>query len=244
VHRARPEPARGNPASGRGASKRAAAKGEAVGADTRRAGRAPETASRRQIGALQRRDAITAAALDEFTERGFAARRMEDVARRAGVAKGTIYLHFRDKEALFQDLVRTEIVPVVSRFPEQLGDMPARAILERFATMFMQEIAGTRRGAILRLVIAEGQRFPSLAEFYYREVVERGIAFMRRVIAHGQARGEIAQSGLERYPQLIPAPAMVIIIWQALFDRFAPLDGPGMLAVHLDMIFGPRSTPS
>ena len=65
--------------------------------------------------AAERRSAIVAAALDEFGARGFTATRLDDVARRAGVAKGTIYLHFKDKEALFEELIRTAIVPVVNR---------------------------------------------------------------------------------------------------------------------------------
>jgi AcrR family transcriptional regulator len=201
-------------------------------------------ASRRGAGAEQRRAAITQAALDEFTARGFAATRLDDVARRAGVAKGTIYLHFQDKEALFQELVRTALVPLIERIarPPEAGGS-ARALLERFAETFVNEVAGTRRGDILRLIIAEGPRFPALSEFYYREVVARGLAGMTRLIEYGIARGEIRHEALARFPQLVVAPAMVAIIWQGLFARYAPLDAAAMLRAHLDLIFGPRSSP-
>jgi len=93
----------------------------------RNTGRAQKTAARRE--------AILAAALDEFSARGFAATRLEDVARRAGVAKGTIYLHFADKEALFQELVRTMLGPLVASLDQlRTTDLPIRAVLERFAT--------------------------------------------------------------------------------------------------------------
>src|SRR5438105_9068856 len=75
----------------------------------------PLSKSNRAARAAERRQAIIEAALDEFVARGFAATRLDDVAKRAGVAKGTIYLHFKDKEALFQELIRTALVPLIDR---------------------------------------------------------------------------------------------------------------------------------
>jgi len=192
----------------------------------------------------ERRQAIVDAALDEFISRGFTATRLDDVAKRAGVAKGTIYLHFKDKEALFEELIRTAIVPVVDRIttpPPLTGSV--REALEGFARMFIQEVAGTRRADIIRLIIAEGPRFPAIADFYYREVISRGLAAMRALIQIGVSRGEISQKQLERFPQIVVAPAIVAIVWKSLFDRHAPLDANEMLRVHLDLIFGQRSAP-
>jgi AcrR family transcriptional regulator len=199
--------------------------------------------SSRALRAAERREAIIAAGLDEFVARGFAATRLDDVAKRAGVAKGTIYLHFKDKEALFQEMVRSALVPLIGRLmalPAAGGS--ARAILEAFAETFVREVAQTRRGDIVRLIMAEGTRFPSLAEFYYHEVVERGITGMRKLIEYGIARGEIHNTALLRYPQIVVAPAMVAVIWQGLFGKHAPLDAMAMLKVHIDLIFGERST--
>jgi AcrR family transcriptional regulator len=194
--------------------------------------------------AAERRAAIVEAALDEFIARGFTATRLDDVAKRAGVAKGTIYLHFKDKEALFEELIRTAIVPVVERIttPPPLNGS-VRDALEDFARMFIQEVAGTRRADIIRLIIAEGPRFPAIADFYYREVISRGLAAMRALIQIGISRGEISQKQLERFPQIVVAPAIVAIIWKSLFERHAPLDANEMLRVHLDLIFGQRSAP-
>ena len=100
----------------------------------------------------------------------------------------------------------------------------------------------TRRGDIVRLIVAEGPRFPDIADFYYREVVSRGIAGMRALIELGIISGEIRQQGLKDFPQIVVAPAMVAVIWQGLFGRHAPLDASKMLRVHLDMIFGERRT--
>src|ERR1700758_2010533 len=118
---------------------------------------AARSTSNRAARAAERRSAIVQAALDEFIARGFAATRLDDVARRAGVAKGTIYLHFKDKEALFEELIRTAIVPVVERIttpPPLTGSV--RDALEGFARMFIQEVVGTRRADIVRLIISEG----------------------------------------------------------------------------------------
>src|SRR5437588_11151215 len=96
--------------------------------------------------AAERRDAILAAALDEFAAQGFAAARLDDVARRAGVAKGTIYLHFRDKETLFQEIIRSVLSPVVATLETVLrADVPARAVANQLVEVFVREIYGTRR---------------------------------------------------------------------------------------------------
>ena len=199
--------------------------------------------SSRAERAADRRQAIVEAALDEFIARGYAATRLDDVAQRAGVAKGTIYLHFKDKQGLFQELVRTALVPLIGRLaaPPPAGGS-IRDALENFAETFVKEVAMTRRGDIVRLIVAEGPRFPDIADFYYREVVSRGIAGMRALIELGIVSGEIRQQGLKDFPQIVVAPAMVAVIWQGLFGRHAPLDASKMLRVHLDMIFGERRT--
>jgi AcrR family transcriptional regulator len=202
-----------------------------------------KTPSSRVARAAERREAIIEAALDEFIARGYAATRLDDVANRAGVAKGTIYLHFKDKEALFQELIRTALVPLISRLAAPLpAGGSVRATLEAFARTFAQEVVTTRRGDIVRLIIAEGARFPSVADFYYREVVSRGMVGMRALIELAIARGEIHQEALARFPQIVVAPAIVAVIWQGLFGRHAPLDAAEMLRVHLDQIFGERRT--
>jgi AcrR family transcriptional regulator len=195
----------------------------------------------RVVRAAKRREAIIAAGLEEFIARGFAATRLDDVAKRAGVAKGTIYLHFQDKEALFQELIRAAVAPVIERLavPPAAG-RSAREMFESFAETVAHDVVATRRGDLLRLFITEGSRFPALAEFYYREIVARGMAGMRALIQYGIARGEIRNEALAQFPQLMVAPAIVAVIWHGLFERLSPLDTMAMLRVHIDLIFGER----
>src|SRR6266852_429920 len=106
-----------------------------------------------------RRETILAAALDEFSTRGFEATRLDDVARRAGIAKGTIYLYFADKEALFQELLRSMLTPIIGRI-EAMGqaDLPIAAFADSIVELFVREIFETRRKDVIRLMITEGRR--------------------------------------------------------------------------------------
>jgi AcrR family transcriptional regulator len=192
---------------------------------------------RRAEKSAARREAVLAAALDEFSTRGFAATRIDDVARRAGVAKGTIYLYFRDKDALFQELVRTMLVPLIRALEAPPPDVPIRALLQAFVDLFVREVYGTKRRDVLRLVMTEGPRFPKLAEFYYRTVVERAMTALRVLLERAAKRGELKNDALMRFPQLLIAPGIVAITWSGLFDRFAPLDVAAMMRTHLDVLF-------
>jgi AcrR family transcriptional regulator len=207
-----------------------------------RAAGVPRGAARKARTA-ERRDAILAAALDEFASRGFEAARLDDVARRAGVAKGTIYLYFRDKESLFQELIRAMLTPLVGSI-EAMGqaDVPMALLADRIADLFVREVYETRRKDVVRLMISEGRRFPKLAEFYYREVLSRIIAAMRSLLQRAAARGEVPE-GLVAFPQIIAAPGLVAIVWSGLFERFEPLDVRRMMKTHLDLLFAPRRVP-
>jgi len=198
------------------------------------------SAGKRKERSAARRDAILAAALEEFSARGFEATRLDDVARRASIAKGTIYLYFRDKESLFQELIRTMLTPIVGTI-EALGaaDLPVNLLADRLVDLFVREVYETRRKDVIRLMIAEGRRFPKLAEFYYREVLSRIIAAMRAVLRRAAARGEVP-AGLVDFPQLIAAPGLVAIVWSGLFEKFEPLDVRAMMKTYVSLLFAPR----
>ena len=192
----------------------------------------------RSARSATRREAILAAALDEFSKRGFDATRIDDVAKRANIAKGTVYLYFRDKESLFQELVRSMLIPLTGAIAA-LGeaDMPMSQFAERFVDLFVREVYETRRRDVIRLIISEGRRFPKLAGFYYREVLSHMIKTVRTLLRRALARGELADDALIRFPQLLVAPGIIAIFWSGLFDQFEPLDAREMMRANLDRWF-------
>jgi AcrR family transcriptional regulator len=202
---------------------------------------AGEAMKPREARGAARRDAILAAALDEFSARGYEGARLDDVATRAGVAKGTIYLYFRDKETLFQELVRAMLAPLIVAI-EAMGavDVPVPVMAERFVDLFVREIFQTRRQDVVRLMISEGRRFPELAEFYYREVLSRIIGSVRGVLKRANKNGDVPAALIE-FPQLIAAPGLIAIVWSGLFDRFEPLDVRKMMTAHVKLLFASRS---
>ncbi|MEW6452844.1 MAG: TetR/AcrR family transcriptional regulator [Pseudomonadota bacterium] len=189
--------------------------------------------------AAERREAILHAALEEFAASGFAAARLDDVAKRAGVAKGTIYLYFADKETLFRELIHMELTPVVGALIHAAqADVPVRLFTEQLIEVFVREVYETRRRDVIRLIITEGPRFPAIAEFYYREVVSRVLEAVRALMRRAIERGEIKSDVLLRFPQIIPSPAIVAIFWNGLFDRFEPIDVRALMRAHFDILFG------
>ncbi len=195
--------------------------------------------------AAARRAAILDAALHVFAEHGYESARLDEVAARAGVAKGTLYLYFRDKEDLFEAMVRSAVAPVMG----QMGpiatapDVKAADVLRMFFALFQKEVLGTDRKLVLRLIMSEGPRFPRIAEFYYREVVSRGIAMMQAVARRAVETGEFTNDAAARFPQLIIAPLLMAVTWDGLFGKHHPLDMPKLLDAHLGLISGRRTNP-
>jgi AcrR family transcriptional regulator len=182
--------------------------------------------------------AILAAAFDVFIEKGFADTRLDEVAARAGVAKGTIYLYVPSKTALFEELVRSAIRSPIEGIGSQIAalDQPVEDLLRLLFRRVREEVLETRRREIARLVIAEAGRFPEIAELYHREVISRGLALLRGILARARERGEIHSDELVRFPQLVIAPVVVALLWTSLFQGREPLDTQAMLDAHVDLL--------
>ena len=201
---------------------------------------APDLSERRRPTQDERRAAILAAALDVFAENGFAAARLDDVAQKAGVAKGTLYLYFPDKQALFEALLQGLAGPVLKRFEALSADpaLPASAILGGILAVFQTEIIGTNRERLMRLIIAEGPRFPKIAEFYHREIICKGREIIRAIVTRGYERGELPSDAMARFPQLFFAPLLTAVLWRSLFSQFDPLDVNAMIECHRKLMLG------
>lgn len=186
----------------------------------------------------ERLDAILDAAHAEFAAHGFALTRLDDVARRARVAKGTIYLYFENKEELFRAVVRRSVVPLIANVGEQIDrfEGSSEELLRILFGVVRRGFAEPSIRAIVRLVIAEAGRFPDLAEFYHREVISRGLAAIRRLIARGVARGELRSGAVARFPHLVMAPALLGLVWHDTFEQFEHLDFGGLLEAHIETL--------
>jgi AcrR family transcriptional regulator len=166
---------------------------------------------------------ILNAALACFTERGFAATRLEDVARCAGVTKGTLYLYFRNKEELFEAVVRQSLVPYIEGLEAAVGSAtePVPVLLKRLITGWPEVIASPE-SAIPKLVIAEAGNFPELARFYLNEVVHRSMAVIRQVIRTGIDRGEFRQVDVEATVMCVIAPVIFSMLWRHSLGLYEP----------------------
>jgi AcrR family transcriptional regulator len=168
---------------------------------------------------------IIAAALHSFAERGYAATRLADVARRAGVTKGTLYLYFPNKEELFKAVVNQAVVPNLERGEALLaaGDLPAMRLLDELMCSWA-DTALSPAGAIPKIMVAEAGNFPDLARFYREEVVDRGMMLFRRVVQLGIARGEFrAVPDLDNVVRCIVAPLLLSMLWRHSFGRHEPV---------------------
>jgi AcrR family transcriptional regulator len=202
-----------------------------------RAARPPKPRWRRRKDA--RPEEILSAALEVFTDRGFAATKLEDVARRAGVTKGTIYLYFDSKEALFKALIRETIVPVIAQ-GEALAQRftgSARELLERLVREYWRLVGETSLVGIPKLMIAEAGNFPELARFYYEEVVTRGHRLMAGVIQRGIKAGEFRPVNVMVAAKLAMSPLMHAVVARKAFSACMPegFDVASYLNTHIDL---------
>jgi len=182
---------------------------------------------------------ILSAALASFAERGFAATRLDDVAERAGVTKGTLYLYFRNKEELFKAVVRQELLPTIQWAEAMVADsaVSSMVVLEQLAELFAR-IVSSRLSAIPKLVLTEAGNFPDLARFYLEEVVERGKALFRKVLERGVAGGEFRPVDTESVVLCVIAPLLFACLWRHSFEPHSrrPLDIEALFRAQLDLL--------
>jgi AcrR family transcriptional regulator len=183
---------------------------------------------------------ILDAALACFAEKGFAASRMDDIAERAGVTKGTIYLYFENKEAVFKALVRESIGAQISQVIESIRayEGSSRDLLRNAVTMIAHFAATSDRVVLPKIIVAEAGNFPELARFYRDEIIDKGLGAMTSVIARGVARGEFRDVNPDHVARMMIAPILLSIFWRTTFAQFdaAPYDYQAFLRSHLDIL--------
>ena len=189
---------------------------------------------------------LVAAALDLFVEKGFAATRLEDVAARAGVSKGTLYLYFDNKEALFKAVVQEGIVPVIEEGEAMMQQYQgsAAALLRIVVHRWWETVGATQLAGILKLILSEAQNFPEVAQYHYDQVVLRGKRIFAFVVELGIRQGEFRPLPVDHCVRLLLAPLLMRAIWRyslGVCDA-EPVDARAYLDTYLDVALGGLAT--
>ena len=175
-----------------------------------------ETSPKRERRKGARPGELIDAALDLFVEKGFSATRADEVAARAGVSKGTLFLYFQSKEDLFKAVVRENIANNFPTWEEELHSFNgSSADMLRYAmTSWWERIGKTRASGIAKLVMSEAQNFPEIAAFYQEEVIKPGNALIRRILERGLQSGEFHDLDLDQAVHIVVAPMIFLMMWK------------------------------
>ncbi len=181
---------------------------------------------------------IIEAGLAEFGARGFEAARMEDVARRAGIAKGTVFRYFPTKETLFEAALTSRVGPMFEQLDAAIASAsgPAMPLLERLVTNLYAQIGDPALSGLIRILIAEGPRFPAILAAHHRATISRGRALLERIVARGIASGEFQPGAIAALPMVLVGPAIMAAIWRITFGLIDPIPPELFMAAHLDLI--------
>ncbi len=163
---------------------------------------------------------ILAAALSAFVEPGYAATKLEDVARRAGVTKGTLYLYFESKDALFKAVVRETIVPLLAAAERMVNDHTGspEQLLRRLVFQWWDTLDAAQLAGIPKLVMSEAANFPELAQFWFDEVVQRGRQVFAGVLRGGIERGAFRAMDVDLAVRTVLAPVLMAAVWKHSFE--------------------------
>ena len=189
---------------------------------------------------LARPSEITAAALACFAERGFAATRLDDIAERAGVTRGTLYLYFDNKEELFKAVVRKSIGPVLSRVKSMMEDAttPSPELLRQVMLAIPAAVLNSPISALPKLVLSEAANFPEIATFYLDEVVHPAKQLIGGLLRRGIARGEFRAVDIENTVLCAIAPFLLSALWRHSLEPYdtAALDAAALARTHVDLL--------
>jgi AcrR family transcriptional regulator len=193
---------------------------------------------KRELQKEARRIAIIDAALEEFTAQGFTATKLDDVAERAGIGKGTIYLYFDSKEILFEEVVRRNLLggrEMVENFISNFEGSTADLLTQHFRNMYLFT-QNEKIPPLMAMVVGEATRFPSLSRFFHDEVIKPSQEMMRRIIRRGIERGEFRKDVADIYIQILFAPVLLGALGKLQFGAFAPMDMAIYSEQHIDFI--------
>ncbi len=180
---------------------------------------------------------ITEAALAAFAEKGYAATRVDEVAKRAGISKGLLYLYFKTKEDLFKAVIRSFVVPKIDELTAivDASELSSEEFLRGPFLEFVKSVPGSPISILVRLMISEGPKHPDLLQFYWDNVVSRGLAVLKVLLERGVANGEFRHSVVNELPHLFVMPVVFSVIFKLLFEKHCP-DTDKLIEAQLDLL--------
>ncbi len=189
----------------------------------------------------QKRLVLLDAAMDEFFERGFAAARMDDIAKRANVSKGTLYLYFKSKEDLFRSLITTFIVPNVERMEAAIHGAPStRTAIQAIASIAPSIIRETNVPRMMKILVADSVTFPDMLKTYKENVLDRFLSVIAELLRRAKESGEIQIDDPDMTAKLVVAPFVFSAFWHVIFNVNANADGdldlPALFAAHAALL--------
>ncbi|MBC6983500.1 TetR/AcrR family transcriptional regulator [Caulobacter sp. 17J80-11] len=185
---------------------------------------------------------IVAAAFAVFAEKGFAAARLDEIAARAGVSKGALYLYFETKEELFHAVVRDAVAPNVAqvRAAAEAFEGPFADLVRALLPMMAARIAGSGAAKVVKMVIGESRNFPALAQHWHDEVVAPTLSVLSGLIERAQARGEVRPGDPRVHAFSLVGPLMLGVLWREVLEPVggAPVDLQALAAQHVETALG------
>jgi len=180
---------------------------------------------------------ITEAALAMFAEKGYAATKVDEVARRAGVSKGLLYLYFKTKEDLFKAVVRSFVVPKIDDLTAVIdaSELSSEEFLRGPFLDFAKSLPGSPISILVRLMISEGPKHPDLLQFYWENVVSRGLAALSVLLERGNETGEFRRCVVHDLPHLFVMPVVFSVIFKLLFEKQCP-DTDRLIEAQIDLL--------
>ena len=181
---------------------------------------------------------ITEAALAAFAEKGYAATKVDEVAKRAGVSKGLLYLYFKTKEDLFKAVIRSFLSPRIDALISNIEEteLSAEDFVRGPFLAFARSLPNSPARVLVRLMIAEGPKHPDLVQWYWDNVVSRALKALRTLIKKGVDNGEFRESALNEFPQLLVTPVFFSMIFTIVFKQQMTLDTDRFIGAHINMV--------
>lgn len=182
---------------------------------------------------------IAAAGIEEFEEHGFHKANLSRIAQKAGIAKGTIYLYYPSKEALFLACIEEHFVSVMSESEaDAVGvEGTTRELLTKLLKNMYDRFVHGEAQALFRILVTESDRMPDVINEYHAMTVQRGSRLLKLILARGIERGEVSPGPILDTPHVVIAPAVYFALHHMMFKEAKTLDFERFFEAHLEMLF-------